>query len=155
MAAGFFADGRRTGGRRGGKVLRRVGGGLPAPRQRPGGRESLFVRRLNTAPTPTRKPHKPRRAAGVTAKGQGEKSRPARPMGVGGQARGRRRVSLRVALYTYTHRNIELQVYIICSGRAGNLSFSMPPVDLLALSLFRTGTEAAEVLRWQNSSFTR
>ena len=65
-------------------------------------------------------------------------------MGVGGQARGRRRVSLRVALYTYTHRNIELQVYIICSGRAGNLSFSMPPVDLLALSLFRTGTEAAD-----------
>ena len=75
MAAGFFADGRRTGGRRGGKVLRRVGGGLPAPRQRQGGRESLFVRRLKTAPTPTRKPHKPRRAAGVTATRGRAKSR--------------------------------------------------------------------------------
>lgn len=44
-----------------------------------------------------------------------------------------------VALYTYTYRNIELQVYIICRGMAGNLS--LLPVDLPALpsELYRNG----------------
>ena len=51
---------------RGGKVLRLDGGGLPAPRQRQGGRGSLFVP-PQTATKPPRKPHNPRRAAGVTA----------------------------------------------------------------------------------------
>ena len=51
---------------RGGKVLRLDGGGLPAPRQRQGGRGSLFVP-PQTATKPPRKPHNPRMAAGGTA----------------------------------------------------------------------------------------
>ena len=59
---------------RGGKVLRRDWGGLPAPRQRQGGRGSLFVP-PQTATKPPRKPHKPRKAAGGTATRGREKSR--------------------------------------------------------------------------------
>ena len=59
---------------RGGKVLRRDGGGLPAPRQRQGGRGSLFVP-PQTATKPPRKPHKPRRAAGGAATRGRAKSR--------------------------------------------------------------------------------
>ena len=59
---------------RGGKVLRRDWGGLPAPRQRQGGRGSLFVP-PQTATKPPRKPHNPRRAAGVTATRGRAKSR--------------------------------------------------------------------------------
>ena len=58
----------------GGKVLRRDWGGLPAPRQRQGGRGSLFVP-PQTATKPPRKPHNPRRAAGVTATRGRAKSR--------------------------------------------------------------------------------
>ena len=58
----------------GGKVLRRDWGGLPAPRQRQGGRGSLFVP-PQTATKPPRKPHNPRRAAGGTATRGRAKSR--------------------------------------------------------------------------------
>ena len=59
---------------RGGKVLRLDGGGLPAPPQRQGWRGSLFVP-PQTATKPPRKPHNPRRAAGVTATRGRAKSR--------------------------------------------------------------------------------
>ena len=59
----------------GGKVLRRDWGGLPAPRQRHGGRGSLFVPPPQTATMPPRKPHKPRKAAGGTATRGRAKSR--------------------------------------------------------------------------------